>query len=96
MYYPYCKWMYEENISGLSLYPNPTKGIVNIVFSSNYNQHLQVKMVNILGENVFVDYLKQFIGIGYLDINLTDNAKGIYFLEIKTNDGIINKKLILQ
>ena len=29
-------------------------------------------------------------------INLSDNAKGIYFLEIKTNDGIINKKLILQ
>jgi hypothetical protein len=33
-------------------------------------------------------YLKQ--------INLTNNAKGIYFLEIEMDDGIINKKLILQ
>jgi hypothetical protein len=29
-------------------------------------------------------------------IDLTNNAKGIYFLEIETNDGVINKKLILQ
>ena len=29
-------------------------------------------------------------------IDLTNNAKGIYFLEIETGDGVINKKLILQ
>ncbi|MGY8980738.1 MAG: T9SS type A sorting domain-containing protein [Flavobacteriales bacterium] len=29
-------------------------------------------------------------------MDLTNNAKGIYFLEIETNDGVINKKLILQ
>ena len=29
-------------------------------------------------------------------IDLTSNAKGIYFLEIETNEGLINKKLILQ
>ena len=29
-------------------------------------------------------------------INLHENAKGIYFLEIETNDGMVNKKLILQ
>ena len=29
-------------------------------------------------------------------INLQENAKVIYFLEIETNQGIINKKLILQ
>jgi len=30
------------------------------------------------------------------DIDLTDKAKGIYFLEIETEDGVINKKLVLQ
>ena len=29
-------------------------------------------------------------------IDLTDNAKGIYFFEIETDNGVINKKLILQ
>ena len=40
--------------------------------------------------------LEQFIGEYTQQINLEDNAKGIYFLEIETNDGVINKKLILQ
>jgi hypothetical protein len=32
----------------------------------------------------------------YLVGNSAINTKGIYFLEIETNDGVINKKLILQ
>jgi hypothetical protein len=42
------------------------------------------------------DDLQQFIGEYTKQINLHENAKGIYFLEIETNDGVVNKKLILQ
>ena len=42
------------------------------------------------------DDLQQFIGEYTKQINLEENAKGIYFLEIETNDGVVNKKLILQ
>ena len=40
--------------------------------------------------------LQQFIGEYTKQIDLTNNAKGIYFLEITTNNGVVNKKLILQ
>ena len=42
------------------------------------------------------DDLQQFIGEYTKQLNLEENAKGIYFLEIETNDGVVNKKLILQ
>ena len=42
------------------------------------------------------DDLQQFIGEYTKQLNLEENAKGIYFLEIETNDGVNNKKLILQ
>ena len=42
------------------------------------------------------DDLQQFVGEYTKQINLKENAKGIYFLEIETNDGMVNKKLILQ
>ena len=42
------------------------------------------------------DNLEQFISEYTKQIDLSNNAKGIYFLEIETNDGVINKKLILQ
>ena len=37
---------------------------------------------------------QQFIGEYTKQISLTNYDKGIYFLEIETNDGVINKKLI--
>jgi hypothetical protein len=40
--------------------------------------------------------LQQFIGEYTKQINLKENAKGIYFLEIETNDGVVNKKIMLQ
>ena len=65
-------------------------------FTSDTKQDLRVRILNLIGEELVSDNLEQFIGEYTKQINLSDNAKGIYFLEIETNDGIINKKLILQ
>jgi hypothetical protein len=86
----------EIGISDLKVYPNPSRDIFNIVFSSNTIQNLDVRVINVVGEVIVSEELDQFLGEYSKQINLEKNAKGIYFLEIETNDGIINKKLILQ
>jgi len=83
-------------ISNLAIYPNPSLDIFNITFTSENIQDLKVRIVNVIGEEVVNEDLQQFIGEYTKQIDLTNNSKGIYFLEIETNDGIINKKLILQ
>ena len=65
-------------------------------FTSDTKQDLRVRVLNVIGEELINEDLQQFIGEYTKQIDLTNNAKGIYFLEIKTTDGIINKKLILQ
>ena len=65
-------------------------------FTSNKTQNLRVRILNILGEELINENLQQFVGEYTKQINLSNNAKGIYFLEIEKTDGIINKKLILQ
>jgi hypothetical protein len=45
---------------------------------------------------VYNETKDQFIGEYTKQISLDDYGKGIYFLEIETSTGIINKKLILQ
>ena len=52
--------------------------------------------MNVIGEELVNDNLEQFIGEYTKQIDLTNNAKGIYFLEITTNNGVVNRKLILQ
>ena len=86
----------EIGISDLKVYPNPSRDIFNIVFSSNTIQNLKVRVLNVVGEVIISEDLDQFIGEYTKQINLHENAKGIYFLEIETNDGVVNKKLILQ
>ncbi|MBT5089767.1 MAG: T9SS type A sorting domain-containing protein, partial [Flavobacteriales bacterium] len=83
-------------INNLSIYPNPSRDIFNVSFTSDSKQDLRVRILNVIGEELINDNLEQFIGEYTKAIDLTKNAKGIYLLEIETNDGIINKKLVLQ
>ena len=47
--------------------------------------------------NVTTEVIKSvFVGEYVKAIDLDQHAMGIYFLEIETNNGVINKKLILQ
>jgi hypothetical protein len=83
-------------IANLDVYPNPSRDIFNVSFASETAQDLKVRILNVVGEELISDNLEQFIGEYTKQIDLTNNAKGIYFLEITTNNGVINKKLIMQ
>ena len=84
------------SIANLEVYPNPSSDVFNITFTSKTIQDLKLRLLNVVGEELVNENKQQFVGEYTKQINLTNNAKGIYFLEIETSDGIINKKLILQ
>jgi len=83
-------------IANLEIYPNPSRDIFNVTFTSEDAQDLKVRICNVIGEELINEYLQQFIGEYTKQIDLSNNSKGIYFLEITTNNGVVNKKLILQ
>jgi hypothetical protein len=83
-------------IANLDIYPNPSTDVFNVSFISETIQDLKVRMLNVIGEELVNEDLQQFIGEYTKQLDLSNNAKGIYFLEITTNNGVINKKLILQ
>ena len=55
-----------------------------------------LEYLQILGEEIYTEEKEQYIGEYTKQINLNEDRKGVYFLEIETNNGVINKKLILQ
>jgi hypothetical protein len=83
-------------IANLDVYPNPSRDIFNVTFTSEDAQDLEVRVLNVVGEVVYTENLQQFVGEYTKAIDLATYTKGIYFLEITTNDGVVNKKLILQ
>ena len=67
-----------------------------MTFTSEDVQDLEVRVINVVGEAVYTEDLEQFVGEYTKVLSLGTYTKGIYFLEITTNNGVINKKLILQ
>ena len=87
---------FSSAINNLSIYPNPSRDIFNVSFTSIAKQDLRVRIMNVIGEEIVSENLEQFIGEYTKQIDLATYTKGIYFLELTTNNGVINKKLILQ
>jgi hypothetical protein len=85
-----------EAIANLDVYPNPSRDIFNVAFTSDDVQDLEVRVINVVGEAVYTENLEQFVGEYTKMIDLGTYTKGVYFLEITTNNGVVNKKLILQ
>ena len=83
-------------INNLSIYPNPSRDIFNVIFISEDVQDLDVRIINVIGENIFIESKQQFVGEYTKQISLEEYPKAIYFLEIETNDGVVYNNLILQ
>jgi hypothetical protein len=89
----------DENstaITNLEVYPNPSRDIFNVSFVSDEVQNLSISIINVVGEAVYTADLDQFVGQFTKEVSLATYPKGVYFLEITTDKGVINKKLILQ
>jgi hypothetical protein len=83
-------------ITNLEVYPNPSRDIFTITFVSEQIQDIEIRIVNVIGEHLFNEKKERFVGNYTKQINLNKNTKGIYFLEIETTYGIVNKKLVLN
>ena len=85
-------WTLESN--HFKAYPNPTTGLLNLEFPGNLSQEISINVISITGQVV---YQRQFqYGQSSAQINLSDNPKGYYFLEIRDESGNVARKKILK
>ena len=87
-----------QNITynNLNIYPNPTRGLLNIEFDNIDNKISEVSVVNVLGDKIYKDNLDNKTFKYSSQIDLSKYSNGIYFVRLKTKDGFVTKKLILQ
>jgi hypothetical protein len=80
----------EINPIAFSVYPNPSKGIVNIQFS-NVVSDFSVEVYDSLGRPV--SYTQDSLN---KTINLTGVSKGVYFVSIKSENNQVTKKILVE
>jgi hypothetical protein len=73
---------------GISIYPNPTNGVINIENTNSSN--LVISVYDVAGNKIEV------VNTGNLNtkINLSSYVKGIYFVVINTGNDTFSQKII--
>ncbi len=83
----------NDSINKCIMFPNPTiNGQSSLIFNNIKNYPINIKIINTYGQIVLNDkiYSSQYL------IDLTDQAKGIYFVKILLNNEIFFDKLIYK
>jgi len=77
----------------LEIYPNPNDGLFTI--NAEGTKIKEVKIYDVIGRSF--DRLKiTEIGNNRATVDLSDVAKGIYFVEVRTEKGVIRKKVVKE
>jgi len=82
-------------VNELSIWPNPTKGFVNLTLESEFGKPVWIELINNTGQLVYKQK-HDLPNTGPLSIPLSQQNKGVHFLQITTENGKIRtKKLII-
>jgi hypothetical protein len=99
-YPPNCfnTYMGTENVKledAVSVYPNPTSGIVTVGYNLSNAQPLDVTVVNAMGSVVAkLDNIQG--GFGAAKIDLTNVSEGIYFVNLTNNGQTVTKRIVVK
>jgi hypothetical protein len=74
------------------IYPNPTKGLINISSKENIET---IEVYNNIGDLIYSKINTQHSQELY-QLDISGNASGIYMIRLKVNNQIVNHKIILQ
>ena len=80
----------------LKIYPNPTRGLFNISFIAEKVDNFEITIVDAFGKLVSKEDKKDFIGEYTKQVDLSDFPRGIYMLNIRTQDSFVSKRIVLQ
>ena len=82
--------VYNRNYKEFEIYPNPADGMVTLI--SDFNSVETIDIINFKGQ--IVRTIK--ISSANQQIDLSELAKGLYMVKVRSNDYYKSKKLILQ
>jgi hypothetical protein len=80
----------ENNLSSISIYPNPSSSIINLVVPNNI-QSGQIIVFDIIGKQI---YSEEFESNTKISINIVNWSPGSYFLKVISGENAITKRFI--
>jgi hypothetical protein len=81
--------------SALTLYPNPTNGMLSVQLNMPVSGNFQVRVFDVMGRTITTLAESNSLG-GTYNVDLSQNANGVYFVEVITDGSSVTRKVILD
>ena len=86
----------QVNNAGLTLYPNPTEGYINVRLSLPQTGNAILNIYDLNSQLLTTKHLNVGVNDPVFQLDLTSFAKGMYFLQIHTDSEIFTQKIAVQ
>lgn len=86
----------ETAIELLAVYPNPAKDMLTITLSTNSNENVVVKMLDITGNIVLNSNLGNINGLKQSAVDLSSLTNGVYLISVQTGNQLTTQKIIVN
>ncbi len=85
----------KSQIDQLSIYPNPATDELNVLFTMNKAQNVVFEISDVIGRIVSSTSFKNLAPTNQnIQLSVADLTTGVYFLNIKTDNGVISRRFI--
>ena len=83
--------------AALTLYPNPSKGLITLQFTAKSGTDYKLRLSNVIGQEVRTVALKPELGEAGIALDLRDMPAGMYFYSLLVDGkAVSSKRLVLQ
>jgi hypothetical protein len=82
--------------SDILIYPNPGNDIFNIRIYGVFPGYKEIRIVNTLGQQLFLEELKQTGGTYTIQLDLRGYSSGIYYIQLLSDKGVIFKQFLKE
>tara|TARA_B100000809_G_scaffold76068_1_gene73782 strand:+ start:221 stop:3835 length:3615 start_codon:yes stop_codon:yes gene_type:complete len=86
----------DNELTGISLYPNPSSEKVNISFNATNGNTYQIKIINSLGQVIQEIEETSFNGSNDVSLDVSNFSVGLYFVKIEVDNLSTIKKLLIK
>ena len=88
-------FIYQQEDYQLEVFPNPATNQFELVFLLSTRQYIEITMINSLGQVVYFNERKDFLGQFKESIDVSNLSKNVYFIQLKTIDKIYTEKIVV-
>jgi hypothetical protein len=87
----------NEDLNSFAIYPNPSSGVFNLSLDlMREKQTIRMRIFNSLGQTISVEQLGLVYGSIKKQIDLSGYSRGVYFVQLVGDAGIITRRIVIQ